>query len=210
MEALLIFTASHIIIFEKCIQICSETNNQHWKNKTKKTSFLSLSSNLYHTAVITGATILWSSHCNSFEDQAPVDFIYGCLIFKWVAVTWQEWKGTRIVAPVCSIPIIAHLPIKQSACISFVSIQAADTPSQTRGTLVAWLAAFSTVCNRSGIMTRPAWRRSPGEGKGGLTHWGPVTHICVSKLTIMGSHNSLPGQRQTIIWINAGILLTGP
>ena len=26
--------------------------------------------------------------CNSFEDWAPVDFIYGCPIFKWVAVTW--------------------------------------------------------------------------------------------------------------------------
>ena len=26
-------------------------------------------------------------HCNSFEDRAPVDFIYGCPIFKWVAAT---------------------------------------------------------------------------------------------------------------------------
>ena len=32
--------------------------------------------------------IMWSSPCNWFEDQAPVDFIYGCLIFKWVVVTW--------------------------------------------------------------------------------------------------------------------------
>ena len=32
--------------------------------------------------------IFKSRHCNSFEDQAPVNFIYGCLIFKWVAVTW--------------------------------------------------------------------------------------------------------------------------
>ena len=35
-----------------------------------------------------------------------------------------------------------------------------------------------------------------------------LTHICVSKLTIIGSDNGLsPGQRQTIIWPNAGILL---
>ena len=41
-----------------------------------------------------------------------------------------------------------------------------------------------------------------------LTHWGRVTHICVSKLTTVGSDNSLsPGRRQTIIWTNAGILL---
>ena len=41
-----------------------------------------------------------------------------------------------------------------------------------------------------------------------LTHWGWVTHICVSKLTIIGSDNGLsPGRRQAIIWTNAGILL---
>ena len=41
-----------------------------------------------------------------------------------------------------------------------------------------------------------------------LTHWGRVTHICVSKSTIIGSDNGLsPGQRQAIIWTNAGILL---
>ena len=44
-----------------------------------------------------------------------------------------------------------------------------------------------------------------------LTHWGRVTHIFVSKLTIIGSDNGLsPGRRQAIIWTNAGILLIGP
>ena len=44
-----------------------------------------------------------------------------------------------------------------------------------------------------------------------LTNWGRVTHICVNKLTIIGSDNGLsPGQRQAIIWTNAGILLIGP
>ena len=44
-----------------------------------------------------------------------------------------------------------------------------------------------------------------------LTHWGWVMHICVSKLTIIGSDNGLaPDRRQAIIWINAGILLIGP
>ena len=44
-----------------------------------------------------------------------------------------------------------------------------------------------------------------------LTHWGRVTHICVSKQTIIGSYNGLsPGRRQAIIWTNAGILLIGP
>ena len=44
-----------------------------------------------------------------------------------------------------------------------------------------------------------------------LTHWGRVTHICVSNLTIIGSDNGLsPARRQAIIWTNARILLTGP
>ena len=41
-----------------------------------------------------------------------------------------------------------------------------------------------------------------------IPHWGRVTHICVSKLTIIGSDNGLaPGRRQATIWTNAGILL---
>ena len=44
-----------------------------------------------------------------------------------------------------------------------------------------------------------------------LTHWGPMTHICVSKLTIIGSCNGLSsGRRQAIIWSNARISLIGP
>ena len=44
-----------------------------------------------------------------------------------------------------------------------------------------------------------------------LTHWDRVTHICVSKLTIIASDNGLsPGRRQAIIWTSAGILLIGP
>ena len=44
-----------------------------------------------------------------------------------------------------------------------------------------------------------------------LTHWGRVTHICVSKLTIVGSDNGLsPDRCQAIIWTNAGLLLILP
>ena len=38
-----------------------------------------------------------------------------------------------------------------------------------------------------------------------------MTHICVNKLTIIGSDIGLsPGRRQAIIRTNAGILLIGP
>ena len=42
-------------------------------------------------------------------------------------------------------------------------------------------------------------------------HWGRVMHICVSKLTIIGSDNGLlPGRRQAIIQTSAGIVLIKP
>ena len=45
----------------------------------------------------------------------------------------------------------------------------------------------------------------------GITHWGRVTHICISRLTIIGSDNGLsPGRRQAIIITNAEMLLIGP
>ena len=44
-----------------------------------------------------------------------------------------------------------------------------------------------------------------------LTHWGRATHICIGKLTIIGSDNGLPpGRRQAIIWTNDEILLIRP
>ena len=44
-----------------------------------------------------------------------------------------------------------------------------------------------------------------------LTHWGRVTHICISELTIIGSDNGLlPSRRQAIIWNNDGLLFIGP
>ena len=47
--------------------------------------------------------------------------------------------------------------------------------------------------------------------KQGLTHWGRGAHICVGKLTIIGSDNDLsPERRQAIIWTNAEILFIGP
>ena len=43
-----------------------------------------------------------------------------------------------------------------------------------------------------------------------LTHWGRVTHIYVTKISIIGSGNGLSSdRRQAIIWTNAGILLIG-
>ena len=57
----------------------------------------------------------------------------------------------------------------------------------------------------AGQWTCQAWLLLPS------THWGWVTHICVSRLTIIGSDNGLsPDWRQAIIWTNAWIMLIGP
>ena len=43
-----------------------------------------------------------------------------------------------------------------------------------------------------------------------VIHWGRVKHICVSKLTIIGSDNGLsPERRDAIIWTNVEMLI-GP
>ena len=59
-----------------------------------------------------------------------------------------------------------------------------------------------------------AYHATSGQTSGDATvlpHWGQVAHICVSKLTIIGSYNGLsPGRRPAIIWTNTGILLIGP
>ena len=49
------------------------------------------------------------------------------------------------------------------------------------------------------------------EWLGQLNHWGWVRHICISRLTIIGSDNGLsPGWPQAIFWSNVQILLIGP
>ena len=67
----------------------------------------------------------------------------------------------------------------------------------------------STRCSQ--CMIPLSWRQSVFDGwtmAQWLTHWGRVTHICVGKLTTIGSNNGLsPGRWQTIIGTNAGILL---
>ena len=57
--------------------------------------------------VLSGCPIFKSSHCNSLDDWAPVDFIYGCPIFKWVAETWLHEK----TCPIESLDTMIHMMI---------------------------------------------------------------------------------------------------
>ena len=71
-----------------------------------------------------------------------------------------------------------------------------------QGTLVPWANFRNNLTNYTfrRVEVKICFR--------GITHWGRVTYICVSKLTIIGSDNAfLPGRRQAIIGTKAGILL---
>ena len=93
-------------------------------------------------------------------------------------------------------PILTYKsPIRYSDIHLIAILQAIPQPSITRISLEIVNLKFHS--------------NLPGANE--LTHWGRVTHICVSKLTIIGSDNGLsPGRRPAIIWTNAGILLIGP
>ena len=113
---------------------------------------------------------------------------------------------------------LTHLPLVGHTCISdSVSIGSDNGLSPIRCQAIIWinvgsLSKFSEISikiQKFSFMKMPLKPFCPSGDE--LTQWGRVTHICVSKLTIIASDNGLsPGRRQAIIWTNAGILLIEP
>ena len=100
-------------------------------------------------------------------------------------------------------------PIKFSFIILIKAISRALC--KTAVTPVHWQWSYCSLALSHGFDELKPSLKSLMDKKTSLTHWGRVTHICVSKLTIIGSDNGLsPGRRQAIIWTNAGILLIVP
>ena len=76
--------------------------------------------------------------------------------------------------------------------------------------IISWISVNMFDIVTKSDLRQPCKSRSPRRWNH-LTHWGQVTHICVSNLTITVSDNGLsPGRYQAIIWTNAGISLIGP
>ena len=72
-------------------------------------------------------------------------------------------------------------------------------------------SALQALCEGNQLVTSGFPSQRPMTRMFSLTHWGRVTHICVSDLTPIGSDNGLsPCRRHAIIWTNARILLIGP
>ena len=116
-----------------------------------------------------------------------------------------------------------HLPFQVGICRNILHIQAKSKwPPICRQRfwmrVIPWLSwtSFKVLDNTLVSVWVLAWGAKPlhicaSLGLIVLTHWGRVTHICASKQTTIGSDNGLPpGQRQSIIWTYAGILLIGP
>ena len=82
-----------------------------------------------------------------------------------------------------------------------------QTNISTKSEFWVKISKFRILCEmrETSVISKQFWSHHS------LTHWGRVTHICIVKLTIIGSDNGLsPGRCQAIIWTNAGILLIGP
>ena len=96
---------------------------------------------------------------------------------------------------------------QSSASLAFVRVIYRWPLNSPHKGLVTWkMFPFNDV-----IVDLIRWCIYAALGGDELIHWGRVTHICVSKLTIIGSDNGLsPDRRQAIIWTNAGLLLIGP
>ena len=145
-----------------------------------------------------------------------------CHVPKFVAILWPgfEWNYSKMKFPSnmnCDGKIAREIgPVVYHGCNHSNSL-VTDTLSSVSLIIVYFMAAliaqylcyviwylgfYLSLCKyglTKYIVSIPS-----------LTHWGRVTHICVSKLTIIGSDNGLsPGRRQAIIWTNAGIMLIG-
>ena len=134
---------------------------------------------------------------SSFSFLCVVSLARALLLYRvrrsWICM-YHQWKYRVIFYDITSIiwkmnkdqrkriqPLIAR-DIVEDTHVMLVSVVIAD-------------GAWSSKVTIETVLTK-------------VTHWGRVTHICVSKLTTIGSDNGLlPGRHQAIIWTSAGILL---
>ena len=143
--------------------------------------------NIFHVGIMTTPNLHWYAH----------GFVLS-----------HNLQQTRYIAAINgTIILVSYFQIKQLNYVNFfkqhkdccVSMQTVSPVTEASFVLYYRLCFVNT-----GFWTllRDTWNQGP--------HWGRVTHICVSKLTIIGSDNGLsPRRRQAIIWSNAGILLIG-
>ena len=96
-----------------------------------------------------------------------------------VSCHWVSWMSS------VSVPCLIIVSGKVASCEYYITVFNASNDN-----MAVTCLTFASQCSRRG--TDYGWIS--------LTHWGRVTHICVSKLTIIGSDNGLLlGWHQAII-----------
>ena len=111
-------------------------------------------------------------------------------IFKCIFLNGNIWISIEI-----SLKFVPKGPINNIPAL--VQIMAWRRPGDKPLSKPMLVFVSTHIC-----VTRPQW---------GKTHWGRVAHICVGKLTIIGTDNGLSsGRCRAITWTNAWILLIRP
>ena len=161
---------------------------------------------------ITDVSIVCPTVCSGVgqrKHQSPASLAFVKGIHRWLVgsshkgpITWKMFPSDDVIMWILCNIIHSQwiLKVNFSICISIFCILLAGDLA-----LLGVMASADTVMTdfRFCIYTEPALKV--------LTHWSQVTHICISKLNIIGSDNGLLRVRhQAITWTNAGTLLTGP
>ena len=108
-----------------------------------------------------GATVMVSCrYCNSLEDRANIDEIYGCPIFKWIIMTGLEDRAPGLV-PVMATSV-THSFRKSHGCVFTVN---APDIFQNRAIIGPMLAASGLTWTGSGTMHIITCLFSMGNGR---------------------------------------------
>ena len=155
---------------------------------------------------------LWNSNSLTVHHHTHFGLSYGNDSYN-IGCASLKYKGIHVIpvqkhcwilvprSPVCIFPLLFYKHCERTRFLSDIHAGFKNTFRMNGGLCWGWLTTNS-YGNQDAIMMRVS--------KQYLTHWGRVTHVYVSKLTIIGSDNGLsPQRRQAIIWSNAGILLIG-
>ena len=123
-----------------------------------------------HPTAIDGANILvrFPCHfCNPFEDMAPVDFIYGWLIFRWVAVIGRQDGSSSNVHQ-------GGHTLLQCVCSSHDGILISGHHWSPRGVFLRWRSSAQEI-PRHGIPGRHGKTHIEPSSllQVGLCGWGP-------------------------------------
>ena len=135
----------------------------------------------------------------------------------WVIVNWTLWNNLQWILLKIQNFSFTKMHLKISSAKSWPFCPGGDELIMSHNPIPI-IPANKSLQNIAEELYEISWSQVSSFGerfivssKLHLTHWGWVTHICISRITNIGSDNGLsPGRRRSIIWTNAEILLIEP